>query len=207
MRRRCRLSIFGARRRPARIVHDFVHATFDEASKLMPYTASSVADTLIDLLLLPLSRVGAVCDRSGPAVAASAGSGLHREHLRETRAFACSQAAAALGLLSRSGSRKCSRNEGLSPADAAPPGHCDRKPRQRREAAAAADRLAYRRRCCGVWHQLRSFVEGWDGQSHARSGRRRRAPKFESRHLRRMEPRSCSSSVGTMTTSCRVSAG
>ena len=47
----CKLS---ARTGTGRIAHDFVHAVFDEATKLSPHNAVGVADSLIDLLLLPL---------------------------------------------------------------------------------------------------------------------------------------------------------
>jgi AraC family transcriptional activator of tynA and feaB len=91
---------FSARAGAGRIVHDFVHATFDEASKLMPYTASSVADTLIDLLLLPLRDVGAVCDRSGPAVLHLRAQAFIREHLRDPD-LSIDQISAALGCSKR----------------------------------------------------------------------------------------------------------
>jgi AraC-like DNA-binding protein len=91
---------FSARAGTGRIAHDFVHATFDEASKLMPYTASSVADTLIDLLLLPLRDVGAVCDRSGPAVLHLRAQAFIREHLRDPD-LSIDQISAALGCSKR----------------------------------------------------------------------------------------------------------
>jgi AraC family transcriptional activator of tynA and feaB len=91
---------FSARAGAGRIAHDFVHATFDEASKLMPYTASSVADTLIDLLLLPLRDVGAVCDRSGPAVLHLRAQAFIREHLRDPD-LSIDQISAALGCSKR----------------------------------------------------------------------------------------------------------
>src|SRR6476661_11129749 len=48
-----------ARSGTGRIAHDFMHATFGEATRLSPQTAQGVADTLIDLLLLPLREAGA----------------------------------------------------------------------------------------------------------------------------------------------------
>src|SRR5713101_6986919 len=49
----CKLS---ARTGTGRIAYDFVHAAFGEATKLSPYNAVGVADSLIDLLLLPVSE-------------------------------------------------------------------------------------------------------------------------------------------------------
>ncbi len=49
----CKLS---ARTGTGRIAYDFVHAAFGEAEKLSPYNAIGVADSLIDLLLLPLRQ-------------------------------------------------------------------------------------------------------------------------------------------------------
>src|SRR6476469_128602 len=60
----CKLS---ARTGTGRIAHDFVHAAFDEATKLSPYNAIGVADSLIDLLLLPLREADATFDRGGAA--------------------------------------------------------------------------------------------------------------------------------------------
>src|SRR5436305_746543 len=59
----CKLS---ARTGTGRIAHDFVHATFDEAAKLSPNNATGVADSLIDLLLLPLREADSKFDRGGP---------------------------------------------------------------------------------------------------------------------------------------------
>src|SRR5258708_4860454 len=47
----CKLS---ARTGTGRIAYDFVHAAFGQATKLSPYNAIGVADSLIHLLLLPL---------------------------------------------------------------------------------------------------------------------------------------------------------
>src|SRR4030081_2437501 len=56
----CKLS---ARTGTGRIAHDFVHAVFDEATRLSPNNAIGVADSLIDLLLLPLREAHAMVDR------------------------------------------------------------------------------------------------------------------------------------------------
>src|SRR3981081_422861 len=91
---------FSARAGTGRIAHDFVHATFGEAPKLLPNTANGVADTLIDLLLLPLRDVGAVCDRSGPAVLHLRAQAFIREHLRDPD-LSIDQISAALGCSKR----------------------------------------------------------------------------------------------------------
>ena len=93
----CKLS---ARTGTGRIAHDFVHAAFGEAPKLSPHTASGVADTLIDLLLLPLRDVGAVFDRSGPAALHLRAQAFIREHLRDPD-LSIDQISAALGCSKR----------------------------------------------------------------------------------------------------------
>src|SRR6266404_764259 len=55
----CKLS---ARTGTGRTAYDFVHAAFGEAQKLSPYNAIGVADSLIDLLLLPLREAGTMFD-------------------------------------------------------------------------------------------------------------------------------------------------
>ena len=55
---------FSARIGTGRIAHDFMHAAYVEAPKLSPQTAIVVADTLIDLLLLPLREADDI--RRGP---------------------------------------------------------------------------------------------------------------------------------------------
>src|SRR6185295_19867643 len=55
----CKLSALNG---TGRIAHDFVHAAFGEATKLSPHNAVGVADSLIDLLLLPLRETGAMFD-------------------------------------------------------------------------------------------------------------------------------------------------
>jgi AraC-like DNA-binding protein len=76
----CKLS---ARTGSGRIAHDFMHAAFGEAPKLSPHTALGVADTLIDLLLLPLRETGAVFDRGGPVALYERAQAFIHEHLRD----------------------------------------------------------------------------------------------------------------------------
>jgi AraC family transcriptional activator of tynA and feaB len=76
----CKLS---ARTGTGRIAYDFVHAAFDEAAKLSPYYAIGVADSLIDLLLLPLREADAMFDRSGPEAMYMRAQAFIREHLRD----------------------------------------------------------------------------------------------------------------------------
>jgi len=72
-----------ARSGTGRIAYDFVHATFDEASTLSPSSASGVADSLIDLLLLPLREADAMFDRVGPEAMYVRAQAFIREHLRD----------------------------------------------------------------------------------------------------------------------------
>lgn len=76
----CKLS---ARTGTGRIAHDFVHAAFDEAAKLSPNSAAGVADTLIDLLLLPLREADTIVDCSGPEAMYVRAQFFIREHLRD----------------------------------------------------------------------------------------------------------------------------
>jgi AraC-like DNA-binding protein len=76
----CKLS---ARTGTGRIAHDFAHAAFDEATKLSPNSAASVADTLIDLLLLPLREAATALDRPGPEAMYIRAQAFIREHLRD----------------------------------------------------------------------------------------------------------------------------
>jgi AraC-like DNA-binding protein len=76
----CKLS---ARTGAGRIAYDFVHAAFDEATKLSPYYAIGVADALIDLLLLPLREADTMFDRVGPEAMYIRAQGFIREHLRD----------------------------------------------------------------------------------------------------------------------------
>jgi AraC family transcriptional regulator, positive regulator of tynA and feaB len=72
-----------ARSGTGRIAHDFMHATFGEATRLSPQTAQGVADTLIDLLLLPLREAGASFDRSGPVAICERAQAFIHDHLRD----------------------------------------------------------------------------------------------------------------------------
>jgi len=76
----CKLS---ARTGTGRIAYDFVHAAFDEAAKLSPYNALGVADSLIDLLLLPLREADTMFDRVGPEAMHIRAQAFIREHLRD----------------------------------------------------------------------------------------------------------------------------
>jgi len=93
----CKLS---ARTGTGRIAHDFVHTAFGEASKLSPNTANGVADTLLDLLLLPLREAGTMFDRSGPAMLYERAQAFIREHLRDPD-LSIDQISAALGCTKR----------------------------------------------------------------------------------------------------------
>ena len=76
----CKLS---ARTGTGRIAYDFVHAAFDEAAKLSPYNAIGVADSLLDLLLLPLREADTSFDRVGPEAMYVRAQAFIREHLRD----------------------------------------------------------------------------------------------------------------------------
>jgi AraC family transcriptional activator of tynA and feaB len=76
----CKLS---ARTGTGRIAYDFVHAAFGEATKLSPYNANGVADSLIDLLLLPLREADTSFDRAGPEAMYIRAQAFIREHLRD----------------------------------------------------------------------------------------------------------------------------
>src|SRR6267154_1053361 len=76
----CKLS---ARNGTGRIAHDFVHAAFDEATKLSPHNAVGVADSLIDLLLLPLREPDTMFNRVGPEAMYIRAQAFIREHLRD----------------------------------------------------------------------------------------------------------------------------
>ena len=93
----CKLS---ARTGTGRIAHDFVHATFDEATKLSPYNAIGVADSLIDLLLLPLREADTTFDRVGPEAMYIRAQAFIREHLRDPD-LCIDQISAALGCTKR----------------------------------------------------------------------------------------------------------
>lgn len=83
-----------------RIAHDFVHAAFDEAAKLSPYNAVGVADSLIDLLLLPLREADTMFDRGGPEAMYIRAQAFIREHLRDPD-LCIDQISAALGCTKR----------------------------------------------------------------------------------------------------------
>jgi AraC family transcriptional activator of tynA and feaB len=93
----CKLS---ARTGTGRIAHDFVHAVFDEATKLSPNNAVGVADSLIDLLLLPLREADTMFDRVGPEAMYVRAQGFIREHLRDPD-LTIDQISAALGCTKR----------------------------------------------------------------------------------------------------------
>jgi AraC family transcriptional regulator, positive regulator of tynA and feaB len=93
----CKLS---ARAGTGRISHDFVHAAFDEAAMLSPNNAAVVADTLIDLLLLPLREADAAFDRGGPEAMYIRAQAFIREHLRDPE-LSIDQISAALGCTKR----------------------------------------------------------------------------------------------------------
>src|SRR4030088_570603 len=93
----CKLS---ARTGTGRIAYDFVHAAFDEATKLSPYNAIGVADSLIDLLLLPLREAGTTLDSSGPVAMYVRAQVFIREHLRDPD-LSIDQISAALGCTKR----------------------------------------------------------------------------------------------------------
>jgi AraC-like DNA-binding protein len=76
----CKIS---ARAGTGRIAHDFMHTAFDEAPKLSPQTAHGVADTLIDLLLLPLREAGTAFDRGGPGALYERAQAFIHDHLRD----------------------------------------------------------------------------------------------------------------------------
>jgi AraC family transcriptional activator of tynA and feaB len=76
----CKIS---ARAGTGRIAHDFMHTAFGEAPKLSPQTAHGVADTLIDLLLLPLREVGTGFDRGGPVALYERAQAFIHDHLRD----------------------------------------------------------------------------------------------------------------------------
>jgi AraC-like DNA-binding protein len=76
----CKLS---ARTGTGRIAHEFVLAAFGEAPKLSPLTSNGVADTLIDLLLLPLREAGTMFDRAGPVVLYERAQAFIHDHLRD----------------------------------------------------------------------------------------------------------------------------
>ncbi|MEP6841638.1 MAG: helix-turn-helix domain-containing protein [Bradyrhizobium sp.] len=93
----CKLS---ARNGTGRIAHDFVLAAFDEANSLSPHNATGVADSLIDLLLLPLREADTMFDRVGPEAMYIRAQAFIREHLRDPE-LSIDQISVALGCTKR----------------------------------------------------------------------------------------------------------
>src|SRR5271170_7964102 len=93
----CKLS---ARTGTGRIAYNFVHAVFDEATRLSPNNAIGVADSLIDLLLLPLREADAMFDRVGPEAMYIRAQFFIREHLRDPD-LSIDQISATLGCTKR----------------------------------------------------------------------------------------------------------
>src|SRR5215470_7360457 len=93
----CKLS---SRAGTGRIAHEFVHAAFDEATRLSPASATGVAESLIDLLLLPLREADTVFDRVGPEAMYIRDQAFIREHLRDPD-LCIDQISAALGCTKR----------------------------------------------------------------------------------------------------------
>jgi AraC family transcriptional regulator, positive regulator of tynA and feaB len=83
-----------------RIAHEFLHATFLEATKLSPNSAAGVAESLIDLLLLPLREADASFDPVGPEAMYVRAQAFIREHLRDPE-LCIDQISAALGCTKR----------------------------------------------------------------------------------------------------------
>jgi AraC family transcriptional activator of tynA and feaB len=93
----CKLS---ARTGTGRIAYDCVHAAFGEATKLSANSAAGVADSLIDLLLLPLREADTAFDRVGPEAMYVRAQAFIREHLRDPE-LSIEQISAALGCTKR----------------------------------------------------------------------------------------------------------
>jgi AraC family transcriptional activator of tynA and feaB len=93
----CKLS---ARTGTGRIAYDFVHAAFDEAAKLSPNSAIGVAESLIDLLLLPLREVDTMFDRGSAKATYVRAQAFIREHLRDSD-LCIDQISTALGCTKR----------------------------------------------------------------------------------------------------------
>jgi AraC-like DNA-binding protein len=93
----CKLS---ARTGSGRIAHDFMLAAFGEAAQLSPQTAVGIADTLIDLLLLPLREAGAAFERGGPLALYIRAQAFIHEHLRDPE-LSIDQISAELGCTKR----------------------------------------------------------------------------------------------------------
>ena len=93
----CKLS---SRAGTGRIAHEFLHAAFNEAATLSPSSAAGVAESLIDLLLLPLREADAAFDRVGPEAMYVRAQAFIREHLRDPE-LTIDQISAALGCTKR----------------------------------------------------------------------------------------------------------
>jgi AraC-like DNA-binding protein len=93
----CKLS---SRAGTGRIAHEFLHAAFTEAAKLSPSSAAGVAESLIDLLLLPLREADAAFDRVGPEAMYIRAQAFIRERLRDPE-LCIDQISAALGCTKR----------------------------------------------------------------------------------------------------------
>jgi AraC family transcriptional regulator, positive regulator of tynA and feaB len=93
----CKLS---ARSGTGRIAYDFVHAAFSEASRLSPYNAMGVADSLIDLLLLPLREAETTFNHGGAEATYIRAQFFIREHLRDPD-LSIDRISAALGCTKR----------------------------------------------------------------------------------------------------------
>jgi AraC-like DNA-binding protein/mannose-6-phosphate isomerase-like protein (cupin superfamily) len=89
-----------ARAGTGRISHEFIQAAFDESAKLSPNNAVVVADSLIDLLLLPLREADASFDRGGPEAMYVRAQAFIREHLRDPE-LSIDKISAALGCTKR----------------------------------------------------------------------------------------------------------
>ncbi len=93
----CKIS---SRAGTGRIAHEFVHAAFGEATRLSPTSAAGVAESLIDLLLLPLREADTAFDRVGPEAMYIRAQAFIRERLRDPD-LCIDQISAALGCTKR----------------------------------------------------------------------------------------------------------
>ena len=91
---------FSSRAGTGRIAHEFVHAAFGEATRLSPTSAAGVAESLIDLLLLPLREADTAFDRVGPEAMYIRAQAFIRERLRDPE-LCIDQISAALGCTKR----------------------------------------------------------------------------------------------------------
>jgi AraC family transcriptional regulator, positive regulator of tynA and feaB len=93
----CKLS---SRTGAGRIAHNCVHVAFDEATRRSPSNAVGVADSLIDLLLLPLREADVTFGRVGAEAMNVRAQLFIREHLRDPD-LSIDQISAALGCTKR----------------------------------------------------------------------------------------------------------